>query len=202
MTAAPTATNTIKLTTKLKENGSLASTTDTPVYTLFDLEKLVIDALNDFNEKYAKYLRCSTNLEYGASELNYNVAYTNKVGCDGVSPDKAVNLTAAKLAYNTLVTRISNLNNGIVNLQATGGITKDEYRRRYDEMLSKHKEVLRIREEIDGKMKDIQAVDNKDKRRDRPRINDVFMHHDATVYSSMVLTVLATSLIYYAFVKM
>lgn len=202
MTAATTTTSTIKLTKKLKEDGSLASTTDTPVYTLYDLEKLVIDALNDFNEKYASYLRCSANLEYGANDLNYNLAYTDKVGCDGVSTDKAVNLTAAKLAYNTLATRIANLNNGIVNLQATGGMTKDEYQRKYDEMLSKHKEVLRIREEIDGKMKDIQAVDDVNKREDRPRVRDVFIHHDATVYSSMVLTVLATSLIYYAFVKM
>lgn len=189
------------LTTKLNEDGSIAANTNGPVYTLFDLEKRVVQALNDFNEKYAVYLRCSKDI-YNINEVNYNVAYKKKDGCRGLSKNKNVNGTAAKNAYDVLSTRIAALNNGLANLRNNGGITNQEYEERYNAILSKHAEILRIRHDIDEKMKDIAAVDDVNKRPGRPPINDVFIYHDTTVYSSMILTVLATSLIYYAFVKM
>lgn len=189
------------LTTKLKENGNLATNADTVTYTLFDLEKRVIEALNTFNEKYAIYLRCSSGI-YNENALNYNVVYPTKTGCQGKPTDKEVNKTAATTAYDTLKIRVEALNTGLSNLHSTGGITNEEYQAKYNEILSKHRDILRTRSEMDEKIKDIMAVDNVDKRGDRPRISDVFVYHDTTVYSSMMLTVLATSLIYYAFVKM
>jgi len=193
--------NSRDLTTKLKEDGSLATSTDPAVYSLFDLEKRVVHALNDFNDKYATYLRCSDGI-YTINEVNYNVSYKNKNGCENVSKDKNVNAVAAQNAYTIMSARIASLNNGLINLRNSGGISNEEYEQRYNSILSKHEEVLRIRNDIDEKMKDIAAVDNVDKRADRPRIGDVFAFHDTTIYSSMMLTVLATSLIYYAFVKM
>lgn len=190
------------LTTRLREDGSLATSADTTTYTLFDLEKKVIQNLNDFNEKYAIYLRCSAGIYPDANASNYNVSYPNKQGCQGASSDKEVNKVAAKTAYDKLNTSVQSLTNGLANLRSTGGITNEEYQERYNSILSKHNEILRIRHEIDEKMKDIAAVDYADKRTGRPHISDVFAYHDTTIYSSMVLTVLATSLIYYAFVKM
>lgn len=189
------------LTTKFNEDGSIA-TTSSSTYTLFDLEKKVIDALDDFNQKYAIYLRCSEGI-YDINEVNYNIKYEGKSGCPADSSNKDANATTVQTAYAILKTRIYALNNALTNISGTsGGITPEEYNSRYSGILAKHADIIKLREELDSKMMDIEAVDNLDKRHKNPRVQDVFTYHDTTIYSSLMLTVLATSLLYYAFVKM
>jgi len=191
------------LTTKFNEDGTIAAmASSSQVYTLFDLEKKVIDALDDFNQKYAVYLRCTDGI-YGANEVNYNIKYDGKEGCPPNSSNKEKNATTVQTAYNILKTRIYALNNALTNFAGTtGGITPEEYNTRYSSILAKHADIIKLREELDSKMMDIEAVDNLDKRHKSARVQDVFTYHDTTIFSSLALTVLATSLVYYAFVKM
>lgn len=196
------------LSVRFNENGTVATKTDatsatkTATYTLFDLEKKVIDALNDFNEKYAIYLRCSEDI-YDINSVNYNIKYDGKKGCETASKNKSVNASAAQEAYNTLNTRIEALNLAMDLLKtSSGGITPQEYNDKYSTLLTKHEEIIKMRDDMESKMRDIESVDNIEKRKQNPRVQDIFMYHDTTLYSTMMLTVLATSLLYFAFMKM
>lgn len=187
------------LTTKFTMDGNIDAAAGT--YTLFDLEKRVIESLNRFNEKYAIYLRCSEGI-YTPNDVNYNIMYDGKRGCNGENKDKVKNEAAAKNAYNAMKTRIDALDKAIASIKTTsGGITPEEYDAKYSTLLTKHAEILRVRQDIDNKMKDIEAVDNPEKRFENPRVQDIFSFHDSTMYSTMMMTVLATSLLYYAFMK-
>lgn len=199
--ATPYSASSLDLTTRFNKGGIIASESDLVTYTLFDLEKMVVNAIHTFNDRYSVYLRCSDNI-YEPNEVNYNLKYEGKRGCEGESADAAKNAEAVTVAYERLLQRVSAVETALGNLRSTGGITNEEYERRYNATITKYNEIVRVRTDLEEKMKDIAAVDEPSKRENRPYVSDVFIYHDATIYSSLALTVLATSLIYYAFVKM
>jgi len=172
-------------------------------HTLFDLEKVVVDNLNSFYHLFAIYLRCSGDLPKEESTVDYTYPYDNKRGCSTDDKNIARNKDRLTDSYGKLTTSIDALNVALEYLNTTnGGITPTEYDQRYNALVNKHNEILNLRSDIDEKMKNIEAVDNADKRPGNPRVQDVFIYRDTTIYSSMMITVLATSLLYYAFVKM
>lgn len=172
-------------------------------HTLFDLEKVVVNNLNKFYQLFAIYLRCSGDLPIEDSTVNYTYPYENKRGCSTDDKNIARNKARLTSSYAELQTSIDAFNAALEYLNTTtGGITQTEYEQNYNALVNKHKEILTLRSDIDEKMKNIEAVDNVDKRVGNPRVQDVFIYRDTTIYSSMMITVLATSLLYYAFVKM
>ena len=211
------ATTSPDLNTKFNLDGTTNTINNNPpVYTLFDLEKIVVINLNNFYKKFAIYLRCSSDITNGtgdndvqyntlASDVKYNAQNQVKQGCntDGATTSGTTNLNNLKTAYNELKNSIDAFNNAVTFVKTTsGGIRNDDYQSKYNAIVSKHQDILRVREDIDDKLRNIDAVDKIEKRPGNPRVQDVFIYHDATIYSSLMITVLATSLLYYAFVKM
>jgi hypothetical protein len=190
------------LTTTFKEDGNIADSTTNPTYTLFDLEKKVIESLNDFNKKYAVYLRCSDGI-YNVSETNFNVKYDNKKGCEGESSNKQVNTDKVKTAYNTVMQRADAFNNALSKINMNeNGITPAQYEERYSAIVSKYSEIVKLQNDISWKIQDIKAVENPNKNKGTSYIHDAVDKYNATMYSTLMLTVLATSIVYYAFVKL
>jgi hypothetical protein len=188
---------------KFKSNGSIASSSDSPVFTLYDLENRAINSLNEFNQNYATYLRCTDDLNmYDQDQPNYNIVYPNKNGCPSGLSSKQINIDNLTISQNKLIQHIDALNNALTLIKnLDNGVTQQQYDAKYASIIAKYKEIVDMDKEIKQKLKDIDAVNYPRRKKDSPYIEDIYEKYNASMYSTLMLTVLATSLIYYAFVK-
>lgn len=77
----------------------------------------------------------------------------------------------------------------------TSGINQDTVNTNYNSILSKYNNLVDTRSKLDQQMKDIQKTSDS--------VYSMYKgSYDSTMYSQILLTVLATSLIYYVFVKL
>lgn len=192
------------LNTKFKEDGTISTTQNENKYTLYDLEKRAIDSLNDFNAKMAILARC-TNLTYAPENVNWNIQYTGKKGCENAPNSKDQSFMKVVEALEVLEKNVNAMSRAISKLNTDPpGITDDQYKKQYSSIVNKHAEIVKMQQDISQKLKDIQTLDNKDKGKqyDNSFINDFLNKYNATMYSTMMLTVLATSVAYYAFLHL
>jgi len=203
------------LNTKFKIDGTISQNTSENVYTIYDLEKRVIDSLNDVNTKLAQIFRC-TDIPT-TEDIKWNIQYDGKKGCENTQ--ELLNIIAAngyddimiiylRNDFEILKTNIDALKNAISNLNTNPpGINNETYNQRYSSILNKYAEIVKMKNEIALKINDINYLDNKNKpnynkRYPSPYIEDSLSQYNATMYSTLMLTVLATSLAYYAFLKL
>jgi len=155
---------------------SYLTKTGEPSADIFDLEQDVIAKLNIFNSTYAEFIRCnSTN------------TYINKTNC----PTSPVNPHQSQLNVNDAIARLSNALQDI-NHNSDSPV---QYDASYNEITNNYKNVQQLRASLDLKMKDLE---NEDK-----SLSHIYQSKtDATVYAGILWTVLASSLVYYVFVKL
>lgn len=167
--------------------------------TIYDLEKNLINAINDFYVKYAEYIRCgNVNDADGSQDQQYNLSNYHNAGKiatpDGCSstPTKSTVDNAqveVKNKANALKTALSN-SNGIIS-----STTMTEFNTAHTNILNQYSNNLKLRNELDLKMKEILKTDDS-------FVNDSKLHYDSTMYASIGWTILATSLVYYVFRKL
>jgi molecular chaperone GrpE (heat shock protein) len=141
---------------------------------LFDLEKDVIDKLNDFNQVYYDYIKCSAE----------------KSKCVSGGTIANVNLKA------------KSVQDAIANLQSAYGANKSSqtivsdasFNQIHTEILTKSQSINELRTELDSKMQKIIDTNN--------RIGDDFNNYDSTVYAGIAWSILATSLVFFIFTEM
>jgi hypothetical protein len=76
-------------------------------------------------------------------------------------------------------------------------ITTNDYngtRLEYDNLNARYKSVLEKRQNLDNKMRELYAISRSD--------NDIQIQTDSAIYGALLWTALATSFIYYVFVKL
>jgi hypothetical protein len=147
----------------------------------------IFTELADFDIKYAKYIYCN----------DANKSDAQKASCTTIDKDPAT-LTAA---YNTLVNggangaNLRNLERVISGMQSDEKKTQADFEASYNATITQYNSMLELRRNLDEKMRLLYNIDNKVS-------TDKNLYSDSTVYSGIVWTVLASSIIYYMFSKL
>ncbi len=187
-------------------NGGIA--TSDPKYTIYDLEKNLIDAINIFYSKYANYLRCTPH-RVGDSDI---IGDGDKYGINnyrlGGKPGNAntnscvgdITLSTLNTAQNAVKSKADALKTAstyLHNLASPNYIQPDmsSFNNAHNDILNKYSDNLNLRNELDLKMKEILKTDDS-------FVNQSKLHYDSTMYASIGWTILATSLLYYVFRKL
>jgi hypothetical protein len=133
--------------------------------------------LVDFNNKYAKYLECNDS----------SIKNIDKLDCTASDKDiKTVNV-----AYNKLM----DPNGVFIGSLNTTPIKKGTFDSSYNYIINNFNVNNKVRYELDNKMRDLYRIDNS-------FYNDNKIKYDVTMYSGILWSVLASSLIYYVFTKL
>ncbi len=141
---------------------------------IFDYEKDLVSAINDFNTSYYNFIRCSSG---------------GSVNCGN-------NTTAAEVEEKSkhvifLVNRLQvAYNNAKTNIQTNDGTFKSNHQ----EIMDKSKSIDELRSNLDAKMDAIL------KSRNPP--NELTQQYDSTVYTGIMWSVLATSVLFYVFTEL
>jgi hypothetical protein len=147
--------------------------------TMMDTSMEVLADLKEFNEKYQKYVKCA------------DITLPDSAKSDCTEADK--NIQTVNDVYDKLM-----INGSIQKLQSAPlnkYISSAEYETKHTEILQTHSEIIPLRKELDSKMK--QLMDDED------NINaDYKDKYDATMYSSLVLSVVLTSSLFFIFKKL
>lgn len=148
--------------------------------TLMDKTQLT-DAINDFNHKYAQYVRCNSSTENPNNVLN----------CREEEMDKEYVLDA----YETAKEKIQTIQDAPVK----GDITiSASFKREFDEMVKGHIDLQKMRNDVTIMKTEVNDNSN-------GTINtmgeDYEQEYRYTMYTNMMLTVLGTTLLYYVFFK-
>lgn len=168
-----------------------------------DNEKTLITQLNTFNEKYARYLKCNdkwNNSDCAASEIcidpmnpNKNINVMNCVPLNDVmTAASKINESISKLKNAKTNIGTGRIGNGDYNIPLGSALTPDQYETNYTSILDNHNKITKLRNELDTKM---QILYNQDK-----SVNaDYKKSFDATIYSGILISALATSILFYTF---
>lgn len=152
--------------------------------TTLEAESTLLDQINDFNKKYAKYVTCNditmnpdNKLKCTNADKNYNTileVYSKIL----VQTSDGTNVYGSILDVSN--TRLSNPSYTVYD--ASRVYIKNTY----------NNEILNLRSELDAKLKELNT--NKDS------ISSEYKERfDSTIYSGLMITVLATSMLYYIF---
>jgi hypothetical protein len=142
-------------------------------------EAQLLNDLNDFNSKYAKYVYCTdTTITDDAKKL---------FGCSiSDSSNNEVNT-----AYDMVIQDISSSELLISNLPGVLQ-TNQVADASFNEIKQKHLDVDKLRHELEAKLKELHATDDT-LAYEQKRI------YDRTMYTSLLWTVLATTTLFYVF---
>jgi hypothetical protein len=145
-------------------------------------EKELIRQLNDFNQKYELYVECNdpTNKNRG------------NLVCSGNNAPTSASLIAQMNNINGI---INDMNDkvGAVNLKKN--YSYRDYKRNYYNIVNDHSTVRRLRNELDTK---VQRLYNPE----QSMISDYGYNLDSTIYSGILISALATSVLYYIFTEL
>jgi hypothetical protein len=187
--------------------------------TIYDLEKDAFDALNDFNTKYANYLRCTPGLGLRIGETVSEdrpaisaimddenndagtVYYDNKEGCPNVIPDYS-SVNTAKTTLKTKVALLESAINQIKNYNGTeySKLDNTEYTTNLDAIKQTHTDIIAKRNEYDAKLKELNNKEGLDKT-DSPW-DAAIQREQEMMFVGTTGAILASALIYYIFSKL
>lgn len=152
-------------------------------------EEQLLNDLNEFNAKYARYVACSDNL------LNVN----NKLKCTDVELDKKTVIDAydkiVMIANETAASGRSLYAGKDGDDTANYYITNAEADATFNDIAAKHKNIMKMRGELDAKLKELYVTEDSLAYEQ----NRIF---DGTLYTSLIWTVLATTTLFYVFKKL
>lgn len=149
--------------------------------TMMDTSVEVLADLKEFNEKYQKYVKCN------------DTTLPDSAKSDCTEADR--NIQTVNDVYDKLMTDGSGSIQRLKSAPLNRYINSADYETKHTEILQTHSEIIPLRKELDSKMK--QLMDDED------NINaDYKDKYDATMYSSLVLSVVLTSSLFFIFKKL
>ena len=152
--------------------------------TMMDRSVDVLADLKEFNEIYQKYTKCT----------DITIHDSAKSECTEEDRD----IETVNDAYDKLITTDGSGSGSINKLQnapLTQYISYQVYDDKRGKIMKTHSEIIPLRKELDSKMK--QLTDDED------NINSDYKEkYDATMYSSLVLSVVLTSSLFFIFKKL
>jgi hypothetical protein len=164
----------------------------------FAIEKTIIGDLNVFNQKYARYLKCNdtwNNFDCDSSEIC--IGRGVEINTTSCTPLKDIKNLADKISTDISILKNSPLRNGVTsggnyNAGSSALLTPSQYETKYQSILQKHANIIGLRNDLDNKMT---MLNNPGKSISA----DYKKSFDATIYSGILITALATSGLYYVF---
>ena len=152
-----------------------------PTSNIFSLEKDVLTNLNNFNNLYANYVNCTLKK-----------STTNTTSC----PSSEVTLETVNYAYDATKNSITALQTALGTLSSSnGGPTHTQYDTSYNAIMSQYEEMVKNRIEIDTKLRELNNING-------AYSNFYEKLYISTAYTKILLTVLATTVAYYVFMKL
>jgi hypothetical protein len=152
---------------------------------LMEADRKLMEDLNLFNLKYAKYIKCNKE-----DKLTANCDIKD-LTCCGASDKDMKTILDAQTALNT---DIANINKLITGFKGTL-INPTEYESNHKKILDSEEQIKELRHELDMKLREIYKIDN-------ARVLDSVGQYDSVMYTSILFTILATSLLYLTFTKL
>jgi succinate dehydrogenase/fumarate reductase flavoprotein subunit len=147
------------------------------------LENTLMTDLNDFNNKYACYLRNPTT-----NSTSVNAGKIINPCTQNVSKAE---VDAAKTKVDQDIT---NLHNAINVYKYTGGTNQAQYNTKFNKILEDYNKVIELRTDLDKKLAELYDTET--------GINNFYSNkYSATMFTKLMLTILLTSLAYYTFMK-
>lgn len=147
----------------------LTDTDMTNINTLMTNEKALLDNLADFNSKYERYIHCN---------------------------DPINNCTNEKDSLRTiLLSKMTAINSNLTIMKTTSLSQTSKYQSIHNSILSDYDKVLKIRNDLDMKVKQLYDPENS-------KIADFKHSYDSTIYSGIIISALATSMLYYIFTEL
>jgi ABC-type phosphate transport system auxiliary subunit len=147
--------------------GSIYDRTNAQNQDIFELEHNVINALNDFNTMYAAYMKCKAT---GVTSCNHDNTQVTESTLEAKATEIQTAIEALQAEYKKTTPDIS-------------GSTFDQ---NHQAIMTKANEIMSKRAELDAKIANIMQPNS-----------ELNRFYDSTIYSKIVLSVLASSLVYY-----
>jgi len=156
-------------------------------------EKKLLDDLLDFNIKYQRYLHCNDqNLEGDQTCSSYEFSTCKeKNGSTDCLSTKIKNYLGTTGQIGTLESDITNAKNYL----KASSLSQTDYESKYQQILRDQQYVVGLRNELDLKLI---ALHNPEK----SVYSDYKTNFDSTIYSGILVSALATSIIYYIFTEL
>jgi hypothetical protein len=156
----------------------------TPV-NIYNLESNVMQNVDIFQQKYARFLKCSSS---------------EKGIVDSTSPSCDMNndgINSLNASYQNVMYSINALNNGLKNIDSadSSGLTNGEYAKSKEDVKNTYQEILSLRKQLDTKLA---ALYNEQKNGRESSTAQL----DSTMYANTLWTILATCLLYYIIVEL
>jgi hypothetical protein len=152
---------------------------------IFDLENKVMKNVDVFQQKYARFLRCSSTQKDIVNNVNPE--------CDPMSDG----LNGVDDAYRNVMYSIDELKDGLNRIDKNNGsgMSNAEYKKDKDEMMKGYQELIGLRQQLDVKLADLYKQQKLDRESSATQL-------DSSVYANTLWTILATCLLYYILVEL
>jgi hypothetical protein len=151
--------------------------------------KLMND-LNTFNMKYAKYVKCN---DENAPEIKGNCAPSD-LTCCSESDKGTVGLGGLTTLQGTLIANINDMRE-TGNLLTGNLISHKQFNENQSQILRRAKEINGVRSDLDNKMRELYKIDGNLQQ-------DYFLQYDSVMYTGILFSILATTILYYTFTKL
>jgi hypothetical protein len=155
---------------------------------IMETENVMLAKLLQFNEKYIRYIHCNN------SNVNSDCSRTEKSTLESELTtlyndiDKNINGTIARDGVNGILTQINSIPNA-------SNISAAAYETKYDDIKERHNDILTMRQDLDIKLKDLYGTEDSIGNMHKQQL-------DSTIYTEILLTSLATALLYYIFTEL
>lgn len=157
---------------------------------IYLMGKDLLSELNELNADYAKYVKCKYNDTYKDAP-NYDSKKLKDVnGNVLICSDDEITGKILNKRYNDFMNDLYFFNNLIANKTPRNNPPLDDP----ITIEGKHSEIVKFRKEMDAKLIELNEIHNSMAKENR-------LYHDTTVYMSLVWATLATSIVYFIFVK-
>lgn len=156
-----------------------------------DTEKILLNDLIDFNKKYQRYLHCNDPSLQGDQTCAANELATCPLNRQDCLRTQIKDYVGGPGQIGKLQTDINNVR-GYLN---TANLSQADYDKKYYQILQQQKQVVELRSELDMKL---MALHNPDK----SVYADYKKNFDSTIYSGILMSALATSIVYYVFTEL
>lgn len=143
----------------------------------------VYKELLDFDTKYMRYVQCNDK----TNNPNNNVL---KCSNDELSTNYF------KGSYEKLMGKINDPNSTGIFIDSLGvysakNPTQEEYKKEFNSIINKYQEIKKLRNEIEEKMYDLNDTNT-----------DYKKQYDSSIFTGILLTILASSMLFYTFKQM
>jgi hypothetical protein len=150
--------------------------------------KLMRD-LNTFNLQYAKYIKCNGS----NPPPTLGNCLPSDVNCCSSSDIGNIGLTGITTLKGTILTDIDNARTR-GNILYGNLISGLQFQNNQQQITSDTEKINKLRSELDIKMKELYNIDGNLQ-------NDYMLQYDSVMYTGILFSILATTLLYYTFTK-